>query len=218
MQAGINTANAVKPMTEVMNQAQALSGSRIRDMPLQRMSRVVVMKFNAPSNWPMQKRPIEVAQSTTPRPSPGPPASPIALSGAYCVQPPRVGPEPTKKEIAECGERGGSEHKEDHDSPVHGHQLQVVLRRHHVARRAVLGKQVQAGNRETAESKMEAHEPGKEHSDQGGEQCQRVILLADDFMIKTEDMLPNEACRGYMMHRMCGHIVHCSHLKRDVLV
>src|ERR1700726_3820061 len=98
MQAGISTANAVKPMTEVMNQAQAVSGSRIRDMPLQRMSRVVVMKFKAPSNWPMQKRPIEIAQSTTPSPSPGPPAEPIALKGAYCVQPPRVGPSPTKND------------------------------------------------------------------------------------------------------------------------
>ena len=55
MQAGISTANAVKPMIEVMNQAHALSGSRISDMPLQRMSSVVVMKFNEPSNWPIQK-------------------------------------------------------------------------------------------------------------------------------------------------------------------
>src|SRR5271163_1104001 len=98
MQAGINTANAVNPMIEVMNQAQAVSGSRIRDMPLQRMSSVVVMKFNDPSNWPMQKIAIDVAQRTTPRPSPGPPTSPMALSGAYCVQPPRVGPSLTKND------------------------------------------------------------------------------------------------------------------------
>ena len=68
MHAGMSTANAVKPMTEVINQPQALSGSRIRDMPRVRMSRVVVMKFNEPSNWPMQKMPIEAAQRTTPRP------------------------------------------------------------------------------------------------------------------------------------------------------
>src|SRR5277367_1342046 len=98
MQAGISTAKAVKPMIEVMNQAHALSGSRIRDMPLQRMSRVVVMKFSEPSSWPMQKRPIEVAQRITPQPSPGPPTGPIALSGAYCVQPPSVGPSLTKNE------------------------------------------------------------------------------------------------------------------------
>ena len=55
MQAGIRTAKAVRPMTEVMNQAHALSGRRISDMPLVRMSRVVVMKFNEPSNWPTQK-------------------------------------------------------------------------------------------------------------------------------------------------------------------
>src|ERR1035438_1308584 len=96
MQAGISTANAVKPMIEVMNQPQALSGSRIRDMPLQRMSSVVVMKFNEPNNWPIQKMPIEAAQRTTPRPWPGPPTAPTALKGAYCVQPPRLGPSGTK--------------------------------------------------------------------------------------------------------------------------
>jgi len=46
----------------------------------------------------MQKRQIEVAQRMTPRPWPGPPTSPMALSGAYCVQPPRVGPVPVKNE------------------------------------------------------------------------------------------------------------------------
>src|ERR1700739_4340845 len=98
MQAGISTANAVNPITDVMNQAQALSGSRISDMPLQRMSSVVVIKFNDPNNWPMQKRAIELAQNTTPIPSPGPPTEPIALNGAYCVHPPRVGPSPTKND------------------------------------------------------------------------------------------------------------------------
>src|SRR6266852_7874179 len=98
IQAGNSTANAVKPMTDVMNQAQALSGSRIRDMPLQRMARVVGMKVKAPSNCPMQKRQIELAQRITPRPWPGPPASPMALNGAYCVQPPRVGPLPVKND------------------------------------------------------------------------------------------------------------------------
>src|SRR5580704_15839971 len=98
MQAGIRTANAVNPISDVMNQAQALSGSLISDMPLQRMSRVVVMKFNDPSNWPTQKIAIELAQRTTPRPSPGPATEPMALSGAYCVQPPRVGPSPAQKE------------------------------------------------------------------------------------------------------------------------
>ena len=122
-----------------------------------------------------------------------------------------------QKEIAECGERGGGEHKEDHDRAVHGHQLQVILRRHHVARRAGLGEQVQPGNRETAESQMDAHEPGKDHSDQGGDQGQRVILLADDFVVEAEDVLPNEAGRGSVVYRMCGHVVHCAHLKRDVL-
>src|SRR5580658_4980665 len=98
MQAGINTAKAVRPMHDVMNQAQALSGKRHRLMPRVRISSVVVMKFSEPSNWPTQKMAIESAHRTTPVPSPGPPTSPIALSGAYWVQPPRVGPVPTKNE------------------------------------------------------------------------------------------------------------------------
>src|ERR1700690_2543217 len=98
MQAGIKTANAVKPMTEVMNQDHALSGRRQRLIPRVRISSVVVMKFSEPSNWPMQKIAMEVAHKTTPVPSPGPAAEPTALSGAYCVQPPRVGPSLTKNE------------------------------------------------------------------------------------------------------------------------
>ena len=98
MQAGISTAKAVKPITEVMNHAQALSGRRISDMPLLRMSSVVVMKFNEPSNCPTQKMAIEEAQRTTPSPWPGPATDPTALSGAYCVQPPKVGPSATKND------------------------------------------------------------------------------------------------------------------------
>jgi hypothetical protein len=95
--AGINTANAVSPMHEVMNHAHAVSGRRIRLMPLTRRSSVVVMKFNEPSNWPTQNSPMEAAQSTTPKPWPGPPTEPTALSGAYCVQPPSVGPSPEER-------------------------------------------------------------------------------------------------------------------------
>src|SRR5580698_5176000 len=106
---------------------------------------------------------IESAQRTTPVPSPGPPTSPIALNGAYWVQPPRVGPVPTKNEdtktrkptnvtqndimlkcgngmssaptwgqeiITECREWSRREHEKDHDGGMHGHQLQVKLRRH----------------------------------------------------------------------------------------
>src|SRR3984893_17883246 len=98
MQAGISTANAVNPMTEVMNQAHALRGRRIRALHLVRMSRTVVRKFNEPSTWPTQKMAIEAAHRTTPRPWPGPATAPTALNGAYCVHPPRVGPSPTKND------------------------------------------------------------------------------------------------------------------------
>src|SRR5262252_7792254 len=98
MQAGISTANAVRPMIDVMNHPHVLMGRRQRLRPLVRMSSVVVMKLREPSNWPTQKIAIEAAQRTTPVPSPGPPTAPTALSGTYCVQPPRVGPSLTKND------------------------------------------------------------------------------------------------------------------------
>src|SRR5579862_1588978 len=101
MHAGISTANAVSPMHDVMNHAHTLSGRRIRLMPWQRMSRVVLMKFSAPSNCPMQKMPMEMAQKTWPVPCPGPATAPSALRGAYAVQPDRGGPCGTKKAAIE---------------------------------------------------------------------------------------------------------------------
>src|SRR5450631_1903039 len=96
MQAGSNTAKAVSPMQEVINQAQAVIGRRISVIPLVRMSSTVEMKFNEPSNWPMQKIPIAAAQRTWPVPCPGPAIEPTALRGAYAVQPESGGPSPTK--------------------------------------------------------------------------------------------------------------------------
>src|SRR5689334_17026401 len=98
MQAGMRTANAVSPMQDVMNHAHALSGRRHMLMPRVRMSSVVVMKLSEPSNWPTQKMAIDNAQRITPDPWPGPTEGPSALSGAYCVHPPKVGPSPTKNE------------------------------------------------------------------------------------------------------------------------
>src|ERR1035438_583280 len=98
MHAGISTANAVNPMHEVMNHAHALNGRRIRLIPFTRRSSVVVMKFNEPNNCPTQNRPIEDIHKTTPRPWPGPATAPTAFSGAYCVQPPNVGPSPRKND------------------------------------------------------------------------------------------------------------------------
>src|SRR5581483_11073880 len=98
MQAGISTANAVRPISEVMNQAQALNGSRHRLMPLHRMSSVVVMKFRDPSNCPTQKIAIPAAHSTWPVPCPGPATAPTALNGAYDVHPASGGPSPTKND------------------------------------------------------------------------------------------------------------------------
>src|ERR1700689_3110106 len=94
MHAGISTEKAVSPMHEVMNHAHALRGRRIRLIPLARRSSVVVMKFSEPKSWPTQNSPMEIIQRTTPNPWPGPETAPTELSGAYWVQPPRVGPSP----------------------------------------------------------------------------------------------------------------------------
>src|SRR5271168_1413655 len=96
--AGMSTANAVNPMHEVMNHAHAVMGRRMRLMPFTRRSSVVVMKFNEPKSWPTQKRAMEIIHKTTPRPWPGPETAPTELSGAYWVQPPRVGPSPRTKD------------------------------------------------------------------------------------------------------------------------
>ena len=63
-----------------MNHAQQVSGMRIMDMPFARMSRVVVIKFRALINAPMQKSAILITHKSAPRPSPGP-ADCKALSG-----------------------------------------------------------------------------------------------------------------------------------------
>lgn len=68
MQAGSRTANAVNPIQEVMNHAQAERGSRISDIPFARKSSTVGMKLREPSNCPTQKRAIEIAQRTCPVP------------------------------------------------------------------------------------------------------------------------------------------------------
>src|SRR5208282_5841838 len=98
MQAGISTANAVSPMIEVMNHPHTVSGRRHMLIPLVRISSVVVMKFSEPNNCPTQNKPMAIAQRMTPDPCPGPPAAPIAFNGAYWVQPPSVGPSPTKND------------------------------------------------------------------------------------------------------------------------
>src|SRR6516162_8554369 len=90
------TPNASSPRIAVTNHAQHVSGMRIKVMPFARMSRVVVMKFSAPINAPMQKIAILIIQRSAPRPSPGP-ADGSALSGAYPVQPCSGAPPVTKK-------------------------------------------------------------------------------------------------------------------------
>src|ERR1700738_3029823 len=75
-----NTPNASNPRIAVINQAQQVSGMRIMDMPLTRISSVVVMKFSALINAPMQNRAMLMTQRSAPAPSPGP-ADGNALSG-----------------------------------------------------------------------------------------------------------------------------------------
>src|SRR5882762_1532152 len=113
-----------------------------------------------------------------------------------------------QKEIAERGKGRRGEHKEDHDRPMHGHQLQVILGRHHVAGRAIGGKEVQPRNGEVRPSQVNAHQPREHHAGEDSDQSQPVILLADHLVIETEDMLTNEAGRSSMGRYVCRHVVH----------
>src|SRR5271157_2930667 len=113
-----------------------------------------------------------------------------------------------QEEITEGRERRGREHKKDHDRAMHGHQLQVVLWRHHPARSTILRKQLQAGDRGAVPREVDSHEPGKRHSNQSGDQGQSVILLADHLVVQTEDVLPNETCRRPVMRRVRCYVVH----------
>ena len=61
MHAGIRTAKAAKPISEVINHAHTVNGMR-ESVTLVRISRVVGMKLRDPSNWPMQKIAIDAAQ------------------------------------------------------------------------------------------------------------------------------------------------------------
>ena len=243
MQAGISTANAVRPMQEVMNQAQTVSGRRIRLMPLQRMSSVVEMKFSEPSNCPTQKMAMETAHSTWPGSLSGP--GDLAKGAQRRVRrpsrkrrslgyeercyrhhegdeghPERHHVEVRKRHvfsayldrqevIAETREGSRGQHKEDHDGAVHGHQLQVILGREHAARRAGLGQELKSRNGGVRPRQVNSHDPGQHQPDVNRHQRQRVVLLANDFMVEAEDVLPNEPRRrSVMMNSRCGHVVH----------
>ena len=109
-----------------------------------------------------------------------------------------------------------SKHEEDHDGGMHGHELQVILGRHDVAGRTVGGEEVQAGNGEVGPRQMNAHQPGEEHSDQHSDESQTVILLADDFVVEAEDVLPNEA-GGRMMRCLSVRCIVHRFTSRDIL-
>ncbi len=80
MPAEKSTPNASSPRIAVINHAQHVSGMRIMDMPLARISSVVVMKFSALINAPRQKSAMLITHMSAPGPSPGP-AVGTALSG-----------------------------------------------------------------------------------------------------------------------------------------
>jgi hypothetical protein len=50
---------------------------------------------------------------------------------------------------------------------------------------------------------MDSHQPGKHHPNQDGDQRHTVILLADDLVVETENVLPDEARRRRVMCRRC---------------
>src|SRR6266513_379318 len=92
---------------------------------------------------------------------------------------------------------------------MHGHQLQVELRRHQVASRSGFREQMKAGNFQSCKPKVKPHQPGKHHAGNCRHQRQAVVLLSDDLMVQAENVLANEALRrrvmsyvGYMSRRI----------------
>ena len=92
MPAARRTGKESSASTAVVNQAQQVSGIRIRDMPFVRRFSSVVMKLSAPRSEATQKSAMLVTQRLRPAPCPGTfNRWPMALKGAYPVHPP-VGP------------------------------------------------------------------------------------------------------------------------------
>jgi hypothetical protein len=59
-----------------------------------------------------------------------------------------------------------------------------------------LESRLQTGDGSVRPAQVDAHQPGKDHPDQGGDQGQSVILFADDLMVETEDVLPMKLVGG----------------------
>ena len=93
---------------------------------------------------------------------------------------------------------------------MHGHQLQIVLRRHYAAGRACLRKQAETGDRRIGPDQVNPHEPGKNHPNQDRQQSQPVILLTNHLVVETEDILADESLRSFVMCRLRRQILHVS--------
>jgi hypothetical protein len=52
---------------------------------------------------------------------------------------------------------------------------------------------------------MNSHEPGQNHSDEHGYKSKGVVLLSDDFVVETEDVLPDEALGRSVMLSLLNH-------------
>jgi hypothetical protein len=85
---------------------------------------------------------------------------------------------------------------------MHGHQLQVILRSQHAARRSIGGQHLESWNRRISPSQVDAHDPGEQHPDKSGGEGQRVILLADHLMVQAEHVFPDKTCRSLVLDRV----------------
>src|SRR6201998_1784937 len=104
-----------------------------------------------------------------------------------------------KKIVSEgCKGRIG-EHEEHHQRAVHGENGQVVLGGHDAAGSADLREQSQAGDRQIRPDQVNAHQPGENHADEHGDQGEPIVLLADHFVVETEDVFADEALGRLMV-------------------
>ena len=85
---------------------------------------------------------------------------------------------------------------------MHGHQGEIIFWGHYALGRADGREFIEHWNWPGRPAEVETHEPGKNHADENGKQRQRVVLLADHFVIEAKDVLTNKT--GWRRVLVCG--------------
>ena len=99
-----------------------------------------------------------------------------------------------QKIISEAALGGGCQHEKHHDGAVHRQQAQIRF-----------GLDLaDHGQHVRRPYQVDAHQQREKHSDKHGGECQEEILNADDFVVQTEDVFPDETLRSVRVNRSRG--------------